>query len=88
MGKNKLFDHPQIGHGIADLIAAVTPGLVRRGTSTKSNIDYQLLENEQDSGTISDRIANDEWKKRKRELIAKKNSNFHNCLQKMKKCWN
>jgi len=70
--KNKLFDHPQIGHGIADLIAAVTPGLVRRGTSTRSNIDYQLLENEQDSDSISDRIANNEWKKRKRELIAKK----------------
>ena len=70
--KNKLFDHPQIGNGIADLIAAVTPGLVRRGTSTRSNIDYQLLENEQDSSRISDRIANNEWKKRKRELIAKK----------------
>ena len=70
--KNKLFDHPQIGKGIADLIAAVTPGLIRRGTSTRSNIDYQLLDNEQDSDTISDRIANNEWKKRKIELIAKK----------------
>ena len=70
--KNKLFDHPQIGNGIADLIAAVTPGLMRRGTSTRSNIDYQLLENKQDYGTVSDRIANNEWKKRKRELTAKK----------------
>ena len=43
--KNKLFDHPQIGNGIADLIAAVTPGLMRRGTSSRSNIDSLIMTN-------------------------------------------
>ena len=71
MMKKKLNTHPQIGKGIADLITAVAPGLLRRGTSTRSNIDYQLLDNE-DHAPLSDRIANDEWKKQKQELIAKK----------------
>ena len=72
MMKNKLYEHPQIGKGIADLIATVTPALVRRGTSTRSNIEYQLLDNEEDHDLMSDRITNDEWKKRKRKLIANK----------------
>ena len=72
MMKKKLYNHPQIGKGIADLITAVAPDLLRRGTSTRSNIDYQLLDNEDDHAPLSDRIANDEWKKQKQELITKK----------------
>ena len=72
MMKNKLYEHPKIGKGIADLIATVTPGLIRRGTSTRSNIEYQLLDNEEDHDLVSDRIANDEWKRKKRDLVSKK----------------
>ena len=72
MMKNKLYEHPKIGKGIADLIATVTPGLIRRGTSTRSNIEYQLLDNEEDHDLLSDRIANDEWKRKKRDLVSKK----------------